>query len=46
METIPLSNVALVDTATVSKDGRIYVGKKFAKKNVKVVLLDEEDADE
>jgi hypothetical protein len=43
MQTISLSDVALVDTKTVSKDGRIYVGDELANETVKLVLIDEDE---
>jgi len=42
METIPLSKLVLVDTATVSSDGRLYIGSEYANKAVKIVVIDEE----
>lgn len=46
METIPLSKLVFVDTATVSSDGRLYIGREFADKAVKVVIIDEENGEE
>jgi len=42
METIPLSELVFVDTATVSSDGRLYIGREYANKSVKIVVIDEE----
>lgn len=45
MVTLDFEDIALVDTMTVSPDGRIYVGKEHAGEEVKIVAvqLDEDD---
>lgn len=41
MESISLSDVALVDTKTVSSDGRVYLGQEMAGQTVKIVAVDQ-----
>lgn len=41
MASIDLDEVVLVDTATVSSDGRLYLGKEHVGKSVKIVVVEE-----
>lgn len=42
MESIPIEDVLLVETKDVSEDGRVYIGREHAGKEVKLLVLDEE----
>jgi len=45
MDTISLRDVVLVDTKSVSADGRVYLGSDLAGETVKLVVVDESAAD-
>jgi len=46
METISINEIIAVDRTSIGPDGRVYIDKNLAGRDVKVVVIDEESVEQ